>query len=73
MTEALEEVLKHGFKQLALHRIEALVATDNVPSIKQLEKYSFTREGTVREDYRVGDINEDSDCYSLLKWEWEKR
>ena len=73
MTEALEEVLKHGFKHLALHRIEALVATDNVPSIKLLEKYNFTREGTVREDYRVGDINEDSDCYSLLKWEWEKR
>jgi ribosomal-protein-alanine N-acetyltransferase len=26
----------------------------------------------MREDYVVDGKNEDSECYSLLKWEWER-
>lgn len=72
MTEALEAVLKFGFTELNLHRIEALIAAENEPSLRLLLRYGFSREGTMREDYVVNGINEDSDCYSLLKWEWEK-
>ena len=72
MTEALEAVLKYGFTELNLHRIEALIDAMNEPSLKLLLRYGFTKEGTVREDYVVDGKNEDSDCYSLLKWEWEK-
>jgi len=71
MTEALHEVLKYGFTELNLHRIEALVANSNIPSVKLLLHYGFTKEGTMREDYVVNGKNEDSDCYSLLKWEWK--
>lgn len=71
MTEALKEVLQYGFTELNLHRIEALVANDNTPSIKLLQRYGFTKEGTMREDYVVNGRNEDSDCYSLLKHEWK--
>ncbi|MBI3134651.1 MAG: GNAT family N-acetyltransferase [Bacteroidetes bacterium] len=73
MTEALSEVLNFGFRELQLHRVEALIANWNTPSLKLLERYGFTKEGTMREDYLVDGKNEDSDCYSLLKWEWEKR
>ena len=73
MTEALNEVLEFGFTALGLHRIEALVASQNMPSVKLLEKYGFTKEGTMREDYVVDGKNEDSDCYSLLRWEWARR
>lgn len=73
MTEALHKVLNFGFTELNLHRIEALVAADNTPSVKLLLRYGFTKEGTMREDYVVEGKNEDSDCYSLLKWEWVNR
>lgn len=72
MTEALEAVLKFGFTDLKLHRIEALIYSKNEPSLRLLLKYGFTKEGTMREDYVVNGINEDSDCYSLLIWEWKR-
>ena len=72
MTEALEAVLKYGFTELNLHRIEALIAAENEPSLRLLIRYGFSKEGTVREDYVVNGINEDSDCYSLLQREWDK-
>lgn len=71
MTEALEAVLQYGFTELNLHRIEALIDAMNEPSLRLLLRYGFTKEGTVREDYVVNGVNEDSDCYSLLKWEWK--
>jgi ribosomal-protein-alanine N-acetyltransferase len=70
MTEALNAVLEYGFVNLGLHRIEALVANSNIPSIKLLERHRFLFEGTMREDYIVDDKSEDSECYSLLKHEW---
>ena len=73
MKEALKAVLEFGFTGLGLQRIEALVADYNIPSVKLLQRYGFTNEGTMREDYCVDGINEDSDCYSLLKWEWGKQ
>ena len=73
MTEALAPVLEFGFKELGLHRIEALVADWNTASVKLLEKYGFTKEGTMREDYCIDGKNEDSDCYSLLKTDPQDR
>ena len=72
MSEAVAKVLDFGFTALELHRVEALTATWNIASIKLLERFKFTREGTMREDYVVEGRNEDSECFSLLKWEWEK-
>lgn len=73
MSEALNVVLDFGFSQLQLNRIQALVADYNMPSIKLLEKYGFSSEGRLRGDYLVDGVFEDSDCYSLLKTEWEAR
>lgn len=66
MTEALAAVLDYGFNELGLHRIAAFVDRNNTPSVKLLKKFGFTFEGTMREDYLVNGVNEDSDCYSLL-------
>ncbi len=71
MTEALEKVLSFGFESLDLHRVQALVAYDNIPSLKLLAKYGFKKEGTAREDYLVDGKFEDSECYALLKQEWK--
>ena len=70
--EALGPVLAFGFTQMGLHRVAAFITDENMPSKKLLLRYGFTKEGTMREDYNVEGVNEDSDCYSLLKWEWEK-
>ena len=47
-TEAVQAILKHGFETLNLHRIEAGVATQNLNSIKLLEKVDMTGEGLHR-------------------------
>lgn len=72
ISEALSRVLHFGFEELGLHRIEALTAKDNIASIKTLEHFGFLKEGTMREDYVVDGKNVDSECYSLLKWEWQQ-
>jgi len=72
MSEAVAKVLDFGFTTLELHRVEALTATWNIASIRLLERFKFTREGTMREDYAVEGKNEDSECFSLLEWEWEQ-
>jgi [ribosomal protein S5]-alanine N-acetyltransferase len=71
MTETLKKILEYGFTKLNLHRIQALVGAENIPSLKLLKNFGFIKEGTMREDYLVDGKNEDSECYSLLKWEWE--
>jgi ribosomal-protein-alanine N-acetyltransferase len=67
----MTEVLAFGVQELNLHRIEALTASWNTASLKLLEKFKFSKEGTMREDYLVGDKYESSECYALLKHEWK--
>lgn len=67
VSEALPVVLKYGFDEMALHRIEAFVADYNIPSVRLLLKNGFVKEGTAREHYLVDGVFEDSDFYSLLK------
>jgi ribosomal-protein-alanine N-acetyltransferase len=72
MSEVMESLLNFGFNTLNLHRIEAKVAPWNTASKKLLAKFQFTLEGTMREDYCVDGVNEDSECFSLLKREYLK-
>ena len=71
MSEALEKILEYGFTTMNLHRVEALVATYNIPSLKLLDKNNFKKEGVLREHYFENDRMEDSAIYSLLKSEWK--
>ena len=48
ITEAVSIVLAYGFNNLKLHRIEAGCATQNIASIKVLEKSGFIREAHTR-------------------------
>lgn len=72
MSEALKTILEYGFITMKLHRIEALVATYNIPSLKLLDKMNFKKEGVLREHYLVNDRMEDSVIFSLLKNEFGK-
>ncbi len=70
MTEALPYVLKYGFDQMNLNRVEALIAQWNEPSLRLISKYGFTKEGVMRKDYFENNNFEDSICYSLLRSEF---
>lgn len=49
MSEALQFIIKYGFNELKLHRIEALVIKGNENSVKLLNKLNFIEEGTLRD------------------------
>ncbi|KAF3886691.1 MULTISPECIES: GNAT family N-acetyltransferase [Nostocales] len=49
MTEALGAIIKWGFQELDINRIEAMVLVENIASIKLLEKLGFLQEGLLRE------------------------
>ncbi len=49
ITEAVPLVIKYGFEQLGLHRIEAIVETENTNSKKLMERLGFDHEGTLME------------------------
>ncbi|PTX15076.1 ribosomal-protein-alanine N-acetyltransferase [Pontibacter mucosus] len=67
MHEALTCVIEHGFKVMKLNRIEAFVGPSNLPSIRVIEKLGFTREGLLKEHYKINDHIYDSIVYSLLR------
>ncbi|GGI29350.1 GNAT family N-acetyltransferase [Pedobacter mendelii] len=69
MTEALFTIIEYGFKKMNLHRIEAFIGPDNIPSLKLIAKFNFTKEGVLREHYWKNSRMEDSVVYSLLKTE----
>ena len=70
MTEAVSTIIEYGFNQLKLHRIEALVGSNNIPSIKIIEKHRFINEGLLRQHYYICDKYEDSILFSKLHSEY---
>src|ERR1022692_151716 len=48
MSEAVAAVLRFGFEQVALHRVEATVLTGNAASAALLDRAGFQREGVLR-------------------------
>ena len=67
MKEAIAFVLKHGFEEMNLHRVEALVSPNNVPSLKLVKHFGFQEEGLLKEHYFINDKFEDSLIFGLLK------
>ena len=67
MQEALNKVIKFGFKEFCLHSIEGNVNPHNLNSIKLLEKFGFKREAYFKEDYFYNGKFLDTAIYSLLE------
>jgi ribosomal-protein-alanine N-acetyltransferase len=70
MTEAVSAIIDYGFNKLKLHRIEALVGSNNIPSLKIMEKNRFIKEGLLRQHYYIADKYEDSIVFSKLYAEY---
>jgi [ribosomal protein S5]-alanine N-acetyltransferase len=72
MTEVLKPIIHYGFHKMNLHRIEAFLSLNNIPSLKLVTKFGFAQEGLLREHYYKNNSMEDSAVFSLLKNEYEK-
>lgn len=71
-SEAAKEILRFGFSELGLRRINIEAATVNIASNNVIKKLGFVFEGVQRQGHKVKstgkiyDINE----YGMLKEEW---
>ena len=72
-TEAAREVLKFGFENLALNRIECKYIVGNNASRRVMDKLSMTFEGIVREGMLVKGTYRDIGVCSLLRKEYEEQ
>jgi len=66
MKEALNPILNYGKNEMQLHRIEAFVATDNIPSNRLMEIFGFQKEATIKHRYQFGDDVDTDHMYSLF-------
>lgn len=70
MPEALSALIRYGFQEMELHRIEATTHVENRRSQRVLEKLAFRREGLLREYYYRDGMYNDQILFSLLRGEW---
>jgi ribosomal-protein-alanine N-acetyltransferase len=70
MTEAMRRILRFGFEEMHLNRVEAFVGPTNVASIRLLKKMGFSEEGMLRQHYYKNGKSEDSVIYGLLNHEF---
>ena len=73
MTEAVEMVLEFAFEKLKLHRIEANVQPDNLPSIGVLKRAGFAKEGFSKRYLKIGGKWRDHERWAIVKEDWRSR
>ncbi|QSX01062.1 GNAT family N-acetyltransferase [Haloterrigena alkaliphila] len=72
-TDATERVVRYGFDQLGLHKIEARVFEFNAASRRLLESVGFTEEGVHRDEVFIDGEYQDTYWYGLLEDEWRSQ
>ena len=70
--EAAREVVRFGFEELGLNRIEARYMVGNEASKRVMEKLGMSFEGVAREAVFVKDSYRDVGCCSILKSEYKE-
>jgi [ribosomal protein S5]-alanine N-acetyltransferase len=66
-TEIAKTLIKYGFDDFHLHKVEAGVATENVRSIRVLEKSGMTREGLRRKILPIRGEWKDNYHYAIVE------
>jgi ribosomal-protein-alanine N-acetyltransferase len=72
MKELLPTLLRFGFEQMGLHRIEARVDSRNAASMRVLTRAGFQQEGLLREHTAERDGFSDTTVLALLEGEWAR-
>ena len=71
-SEAVKLIVDYLFLTKGINRIQAHAVTENVGSVKVLEKNGFQREGVVRELMFIQGKFWDFDAFALLRREWKR-
>lgn len=71
MTEAASALLKLGFAQMELVRIQARCIVENIGSQRVMEKIGMSYEGTLRKGIKLKGQHWDLKLYSILKEDFE--
>ena len=66
-TETSKALVKYGFEEMKLHRIEAGVATGNKASVRVLEKTGMTNEGIRRKILPIREEWKDNYHFAILE------
>ena len=66
MTEATKEIIRFGFEEMDLIRIEARCTEENIGSERVMEKVGMSFEGTMRKGMLIKDKHRDIKLYSIL-------
>ena len=66
-TEVARELVRFGFEDLNLHKVEAGVATENIRSVKVLEKIGMTQEGLRRKILPIRGEWKDNYHYAIVE------
>lgn len=73
MREGLHLVLRHAFRTLGLHRIEANVQPGNGRSLALLKTLGFKKEGFSPKYLKIGGRWRDHERWAILAEEWKVR
>jgi RimJ/RimL family protein N-acetyltransferase len=71
-SRAARLLAKFGFEQLKMERIEIVVETENLPSLRAAEKTGALREGVLRNRLNNRGIQRDAVIYSLIPQDLSK-
>ncbi len=72
MTEAVACALSYGFRELALHRVEAVILAENMASKRLLRKLGFMYEGALRQRCFFRGEYHDQLYFGILSDDWLK-
>jgi ribosomal-protein-serine acetyltransferase len=72
MTECVEAIIKYGFEDLNLHRIQIKCDSFNIRSKALPEKLGFKLEGVLRESNKSENTFSDELVFGVLKSEWAR-
>lgn len=70
MREALKRFMDFYFNELNFRRLEAQTFVDNLPAVKFFENLKFTKEGKLRENFKIEGKFEDSYLFAMLQDEY---
>lgn len=73
MTEAISLLSRHAFTDLKLHRIEANIQPENLPSIKVVKRVGFVKEGFSSNYLKVGGRWRDHERWAITKEIWKNK